>query len=190
MTKGSGGKPAMTPYRPGLSEQWAQTLAARIDRRQFMRRASKATFATVAIGLAGGGVSTLLFQGRAYANTCSDPSSVNGAGCPSGGVYGYAPCGPSPCCGAAGRSAGCNCSAGRGECLSGTKNCPGPEYNIYDNPNLSPSNCWACPGPLYESGGLCYYQTTVCCDCGTTDCSDPYGRCISWYSYPTQVKCS
>jgi hypothetical protein len=159
----------------------AVKIAEGIERRRFMRRAAQTAF-FLAAGVTVGGGLDLFGASKAYANPCGKKSNVPGLGCPKGGatsVYGYAPCGPSPCCDYYG-SGPCNCANAShpGLCLSSGR-CAGDGY-YYAN-----SNCWTCGVNIQGNEWL-----TTCCDCEykdkyKTDCkpSKGYyaGRCISWY---------
>lgn len=155
-----------------IGSRIAESLAERMERRQLFRRAAKMSFLTISIAAAGGGF-MLLDAKRALANPCGNINNVPGNGCPNGGVYGYAPCGPSPCCSSLGN--GCNCGTSGGGCLSGGK-CLGAQYNIYS------SHCWSCQtSSPCKTNCTCVYITT-CCDCGVvSSCGTPSGRCVSWY---------
>lgn len=159
---------------------FAVKLANRIERRRFLRLSSQAAFIGAA-GLAAGAGLDLVRSPKAYANPCGVRTNVPGLGCPSGGKYGYAPCGPSPCCDHYG-SGPCNCAnpaVPTGGCKS-TGYCKGAGFYY------SGTNCWACG--VHYGGAL---WVTTCCDCeyksayyNTCKPSSGkyFGRCIAWWT--------
>jgi hypothetical protein len=172
-----------------MPERLAESIARRIERRRFIRRSAAAVFSTV-VGVAAGGGLEVLTATKALANPCGKSSNKPGPGCPVGGansIYGYAPCGPSPCCSWYG-SSNCNCEAAdAGNCKSkGANN----GYCEGDGRYYSATNCWSCSVGLNG-----YIYTTTCCDCGINSahksvCQPPSGssgggyyanRCVSWY---------
>jgi len=163
------------PHQAPLGNRVAEAVASTIDRRQFLRRMAKVTFFAASVAAAGGGL-VLLDTEQAGANPCGKSSNVPGAGCPNGGPYGYAPCGPSPCCSSLGK--GCNCDLGNGACSS-SGHCSGAQFDIYH-----PVNCWSCStySACGNAGCLCEF-TTTCCDCGVDSryCASSSGRCVAWY---------
>jgi hypothetical protein len=151
----------------------AEGLARRIERRRFLRNTARTMFIATAAVAAGEGLQAMR-AGNAFACDCNDSSCAQGRGCPSGGVYGLHPCGPSPCCSSL--SSSCQCATSGGGCKSGG-NCHGAGTNIYS------SHCWSCTvtQACGNPGCECNY-TTTCCDCNVaSSCGTPYGRCISWY---------
>jgi hypothetical protein len=149
-----------------LPQRMAEGIAARIERRRFLRKSAQVMFVVTA-GVAAGGGLEVIRAPSAFACDCNDSSCTKGAGCPTGGIYGLHPCGPSPCCSSL--SSSCDCGAD-GSCKSGG-NCLGKQTNVYS------SGCWSCAVGMNN----CVY-TTTCCDCGVkAACGTPYGRCISWY---------
>lgn len=168
----------------------SKSLAVTVDRRGFIRRAARGTFATAAV-LAAGGV-TEVFRARpafAYTYECaSQAGDAKGAGCPSGGHWGSRyPCGPSRCCAHLnGIPSGCNCHGTSGSvCVSGTTHCHGNAHTW----SSSGASCWTCNSPSFGCGNgcTCIYQTT-CCDCATSGCSDG-GICISSYTSTVVLHC-
>jgi hypothetical protein len=155
----------------------AVRLASRIERRRFLRLASQATFVAVA-GIAVGEGLGAINPPKAYANPCGNKSNKAGLACPNGGEYGYAPCGPSPCC--AHYSGGCNCAG------SSPGSCKTSGYCAGDGYYYSGTNCWSCAVSYAGQEFI-----TTCCDCSyksayydTCKPSSGYyaGRCISWWT--------
>lgn len=156
----------------------SKSLAVRMDRRGFVRKAGRGIFATTAL-LAAGGVAevTRATPAFAYASSCaSSEGDRRGAGCPGGGHWGSRyPCGPSRCCTyTSGRPAGCNCS---NLYASFCKNNGGRCRNLAGT--WGGASCWTCQSPSFGCGVgcTCVYQTT-CCDCRTSGC-DSDNICIS-----------
>jgi|HubBroStandDraft_1064217.scaffolds.fasta_scaffold13314_6 hypothetical protein len=148
-----------------VSRRIAERVAAKVERRKFLRRSAQSVFVVLA-GVAAGEGWQVFKSASAYACDCNDSSCTNGKGCPTGGEFGLHPCGPSPCCSSL--SSSCDCGSG-GACKSGG-NCQGHGYSIYS------SGCWSCP--VVMNG---YVYITTCCDCTVkAACNTPYGRCISW----------
>lgn len=167
---------------PDATRRFAEAVASTIDRRRFLRTSAKATFFTVAVATAGGGLSVLSAK-PAWANPCGNKNNVPGPGCPTGGAYGFAPCGPSPCCDNPPRSAACRCHDGAGGCKKNDgANCRGLEFPIYG------TGCWSCNTQTNLGGGCYRINTTTCCDCGTRNCGDPYARCVS-HSISSRTYC-
>jgi hypothetical protein len=144
----------------------AEHVAEKIERRRFLRRSARATF-VVAVGLASGEGWQVFKSASAFPCDCNDSSGRchAGHGCPTGGIYGLHPCGPSPCCSSL--SSSCDCGSS-GNCKTGG-NCLGRGY-IYS------SGCWSCGIRIQNTLWI-----TTCCDCNVKPvCGTPYGRCISW----------
>jgi hypothetical protein len=116
-----------------LPGRLAEGLAQRIERRRLFRNSARAMF-IVAAGVAAGEGMQVMKATSAFACDCNDSSCTKGAGCPTGGIYGLHPCGPSPCCSSL--STACQCGS-NGSCKSGG-NCLGKQTNIYS------SGCWSC----------------------------------------------
>ncbi len=117
--------PARARPEPTTAQRFAEGVAERIDRRRFFRKAARSGFMTLAV-LAAGGALDALVASPARAG-CG--ATANGLGCPTGGHYGTAPCGPSRCCSyiRSGYPSTCNCGSG-GSCTSGTTHCHGRAY--------------------------------------------------------------
>jgi hypothetical protein len=154
---------------PGLEDlpiRLAEGIAQKIERRRFFRRSATAIFTAAAL-VSVGEVMQVMNATSAFACDCNDSTCTKGAGCPSGGVYGLHPCGPSPCCSSL--SSACDCGSD-GSCKTGG-DCLGPGTNIYS------SGCWSCSNTMNG----CVYLTT-CCDCMVkAACGTQFGRCISWF---------
>jgi hypothetical protein len=103
-----------------LPGRLAEGIAQRIERRRFFRRTATAIFTAAAL-VSVGEVMQVMKATSAFACDCNDSSCTNGAGCPSGGVYGLHPCGPSPCCSSL--SSSCDCGS-NGSCKD-SGNCLG-----------------------------------------------------------------
>jgi hypothetical protein len=171
-----------TASAPTTAQRFAEGVAERIDRRRFFRKAARSGFITLA-ALAAGRALDALVASPARAG-CG--ATANGPGCPTGGHYGTAPCGPSRCCSyiRSGYPSTCNCGSG-GSCTSGTTHCHGRAY-YYS------SGCWSCTGPAFAcktTGCYCRLKIT-CCDCATSGCGDSSGRCISWYTTTQLLGCA
>lgn len=155
----------------------AAGLAAKTNRRRFIRNFATKTFAGVAVISAGGGVSAFYRTATALGVTgqCIQPT---GPGCPQ-----Y--CGPSQCCSAPGRPSGCNCASGA-SCTSGTTHCQG-----YAN-TWGGNSCWSCTSDRYGCGpvGCTCTTTTTCCDCQTSGCGDASGHCIGWSKSQSIPRCA
>jgi hypothetical protein len=169
----------------------AQELAARINRRRFLRRAANTIFYAVSVTAAGGGLS--LVQGsRAWAiavdmHICEGVGN-EGKGCPDDPIL-NGPCGPSRCCNfiRAGAPSNCNCAKGALDCKtqSDSPNCYSNDLRAWPQ-----TGCWSCRGDCFRcpDGGSCR-RVTTCCDCKTNqaNCNDPNlgygdnrGRCINY----------
>jgi hypothetical protein len=150
----------------------AEEIAARMDRKRFVRTLSSKLFAGFAIVSAGGGVQLLRASvASAVYSACETPT---GAGCPTG-------CGPSQCCFYSGRSASCQCGSGT-NCANNGDHCHGYAGT------WGGTACWTCYGSWYTCLGCQCRSYTTCCDCATSGCGDSSGHCISWYS-GTQKAC-
>jgi hypothetical protein len=179
----------MKSYKP--FDRVSKGLAVSMDRRGFIRRAARGTFATAAL-LAAGGVTEVMKAKPAFAfamECASDiPGRQRGAGCPGGGHWGSKfPCGPSRCCAyVVGIPSGCNCHNTSGSvCKNNTTHCHGDDTSDWGG---HPS-CWTCNSPQFSCGVgcTCVYQTT-CCDCKTSGCSDG-GTCISSFTSTVVLHC-
>ena len=167
-------------------------LAVSIDRRGFLRRAARGTFATTAL-LAAGGITEVMRARPAFAFTNQCASSVGdarGAGCPGGGHWGSKwPCGPSRCCATLnGRPSGCDChGTSSSVCINNGGHCRGNNHSDWGGTGPA---CWTCNSPQFGCGVgcTCVYQTT-CCDCTTSNCSDPGNVCISSYTSTIVLHC-
>lgn len=166
----------------------AEELAARMNRRRFLRRTANTLFYAVSVTAAGGGLS--LIQGsRAYAVAvdmfiCEGQANV-GDGCPRDPIL-NGPCGPSRCCNfTSGRPSNCNCASGATNCKTqaNSPNCFGEDHRAWTN-----TGCWSCRGDCFRcpDGGSCR-RVTTCCDCKThaSNCNDDdkggnRGRCINY----------
>lgn len=143
----------------------AEEVAARIDRRRFVRTVSSRLFMGFALVTAGGGLG-LVKASLGRAATYCEPT---GPGCPTG-------CGPSMCCNNGGRGSGCNCGTG-GSCVNNGSHCHGFAGT------WGGSSCWTCyTTGWYQCLQCMCRQYTTCCDCATTGCNDSSGHCISYYS--------
>jgi len=152
-----------------IPERMADRLAERIERRRFLRKSTRTMFVVAAAIAAGEGFQVMKAP-AAFACDCNDSGCSNGSGCPTGGIYGLHPCGPSPCCSSLRSS--CNCGSGcqcKNNASSGG-NCKGHGFGVYS------SGCWSCS--VVISG---FRYITSCCDCEVkAACNTPFGRCISW----------
>lgn len=181
----------MKSYKP--FDRMSQGLAVSMDRRGFIRRAARGTFATAAL-LAAGGVTEVMKARPAFAYTMQCASKVGdarGAGCPGGGHWGSKvwPCGPSRCCAHTNGISGCNCHGTSGSvCINDGNHCHGNDNSDWNRGGTGPA-CWTCNSPQFSCGVgcTCVYQTT-CCDCSTTGCSDG-GTCISSYTSTVVLHC-
>jgi hypothetical protein len=154
-------------------------LAARIDRRRFLRKGATATFTTIAVAAAGGGLGFLRTSTARASHLCSSGGVCNdsGAGCPYG-------CGPSQCCNYSGRSSACHCANGT-TCKNTTK-CKGPHNGTWGGT----AYCWTCYRCWNSCSTGCSCRTVVtCCDCETSGCGDSSGHCIG-YTITTQKRCA
>lgn len=173
-------KDDMTDVFQALPGRLAEGIAQKIERRRFFRNSARGLFILAAATAAGEGLQVFKAT-NALACDCNDSKCSAGAGCPTGGVYGLHPCGPSPCCSSL--KSACQCATSNGGCKSGGS-CEGDGRNIYS------SHCWSCTAAVV-SGKCATYYTTTCCDClVSSSCGTPYGRCISWYLTKGGTKCS
>ena len=181
----------MKSYNP--FDRMSKNLAVSMDRRGFIRRAARGTFATTAL-LAAGGITEIVKARPAFAFTyecaSSIPGRTQGAGCPGGGKWGSRfPCGPSRCCAHLGtRPSGCNCHGTSGSvCINDGGHCRGNNHSDWGG---SGPACWTCNSPQFSCGVgcTCVYQTT-CCDCLTHNCSDAGNVCISSYTSTIVLHC-
>lgn len=167
-------------------------LAVSMDRRGFIRRAARGTFATTAL-LAVGGITEAMKAKGAFAFTTECASAAGharGPGCPGGGKWGSKyPCGPSRCCAhLAGRPLGCNCHKTSGAvCKNNGGHCRGNNHSDWGGTGPA---CWTCNSPHFSCGNgcTCVFQTT-CCDCKTHNCSDPGNTCISSFTSTAVLHC-
>lgn len=168
----------------------AEEVAARMNRRRFLRRAANTVFYAVSVASAGGGLA--LIQGsRAWAvavdaHVCEGQANV-GPGCPNDPIL-NGPCGPSRCCNfiRSGAPANCNCAKGATNCKTqaDSPNCFGEDHRFWLT-----TGCWSCRGDCFvcPGGGASCRRVTTCCDCKTHagNCNDPdqggnRGRCINY----------
>lgn len=143
----------------------AEELAARMDRKRFVRKISNRLFMGFAVVTAGGGLSLLRSPLAHAVSACITPS---GAGCPYG-------CGTSPSC-TYNRSSGCDCGS-NSNCGSGSAHCHGYAST------WGGDACWTCwTSDWYDCLQCQCREYNLCCDCATSGCGDPKGYCISFAS--------
>ena len=145
-------------------------MAEQIDRRRFLRTASKGIFVGVT-AITTGSLWDWKYARRAYATNFQCAGAIHGVGpgCP-GSAYG-SPCGPDPCCNAT----SCDCGS-NGNCATGGLSCHG-----FDG-DWGGTSCWTCVTGFVccqDDGCACSCQyTTTCCDCRGTNCGGD-SICIS-----------
>lgn len=157
-----------------LAKRASVRFTERIDRRRFLRRSAKTTFAGVAAFAAGGGWE--MFRATVANATSPHYCESTGPGCPSG--YG---CGPSPCCNSLRK--GCWCAAGT-SCSNNRVHCFGNYYGGWGR-----YHCWSCVHS-YHCGYQCCTRTTNCCDCATDSAFCGHNHCIGYYSSVSQYPCT
>jgi hypothetical protein len=152
----------MTERLKGAVEE----VAARMDRKRFVRRLSSRLFMGFAVVTAGGGLGMVRASVAGAFTSFCEPT---GPGCPHG-------CGPSACCNNGGRSAGCVCGTGT-NCANNGSHCFGYAGT------WSGDSCWTCYTSSWYTCLACRCREyTTCCDCATSGCGDSSGHCVSYYS--------